>query len=157
MVVMTSSAAGMITVAMIALASANSGMSRHVNRRLQMVSVHRVVILFFSVERNQFDGDESGEEATREEPAQGKPKAVEGIKDLLTADRRHVVYDVPHGTTFTDVGLHGAQDLMNGVFADDSEILDEFVDGVFDDSFRLVLDVAGDRARFLQQRFGVFF
>ena len=46
---------------------------------------------------------------------------------------------------------------MNGVFADDSEILDEFVDGVFNDGFRLVLDVTGDRARFLQQRFGIVF
>ena len=63
--------------------------------------LHRVVILFFTVKRHQFDGDERGEEATREEPAQGEPKAVEGIKNLLTADRRHVVYDIPHGTTFT--------------------------------------------------------
>ena len=40
---------------------------------------------------------------------------------------------------------------MNGVFADDSEIIDEFVDGVFDDGLRLGLDVPRHGASFLQQ------
>ena len=63
--------------------------------------LHRIVIFFFAVKRDEFDGDEGGEETAGEEPPQREPEPVEGIKNLLTAHRRHVVHDIPHGAAFT--------------------------------------------------------
>merc|ERR1719431_2477119 len=106
---MSASAARMIAMSM--FASAHSVVTRNVNRLLQMISVHRVIILFLAIERNELDGDEGGKKAAGEKPAQREPKSIKRIKNLLAAYCRHVVQDVPHRTAFTDIRLHGSQDL----------------------------------------------
>merc|ERR1719447_317163 len=49
-------------VAMTMVASTHPRVPRHMDRWLQVIPVHRIIIFFFAVERNEFYGDEGGKQ-----------------------------------------------------------------------------------------------